>query len=100
MEAFLLKSYELPKILKPLRVQPISSVTGEGIKLDPDDILISFNVVSILGIMRENFPRNISNLFQTCLVTTTSTWPKNLYEQMEGSSIEKLIYVTASKNRS
>ena len=63
------------------------------IHLEPEDRLVSFDVVSLfkkvpvnetLTYMDQIFPRNITNLVQHCLTTSYFQWHNCFYEQIEG----------------
>ncbi|XP_049792346.1 uncharacterized protein LOC126199468 [Schistocerca nitens] len=63
------------------------------LKLAPNDILVSFDVVSLftkvplsdaLEHIGSMFPQDIKKLFHACLTTSYFTWNGDFYEQLEG----------------
>ena len=65
----------------------------KNISLGPNDILVSFDVVSLftmvpvnqaLQYINENFSNDIATLFRHCLTTTYFQWDKEFYEQTDG----------------
>ncbi|XP_030762746.1 uncharacterized protein LOC115887456 [Sitophilus oryzae] len=65
----------------------------KDIKLEPSDIMVSFDVVSLftrvplgesMDLIKESFPPDIAELFRVCLTGSYFLWNGNYYEQTEG----------------
>lgn len=65
----------------------------KDLKLEPSDITVSFDVVSLftrvplgesMDLIKESFPPDIAELFRVCLTGSYFLWNGNYYEQTEG----------------
>ncbi|XP_054853995.1 uncharacterized protein LOC129342319, partial [Eublepharis macularius] len=64
-----------------------------SLKLNPQDILVSFDVVSLftkvpvkdtIALINQIFPEDVTALFHHCLTTSYFQWDNEFYEQMDG----------------